>query len=176
MVSIMVNKTAKYCQRILLILAIGMLSACAGVTYHASPINVTLSNIQLVDSELLEQEYMLTLRIQNTNDSTLVINGLSYTLDINGAEFAHGVSNQQNYILPYAEKLIQVSLISSTFSALKQLNKLGKKGSSTFNYLLKGKVSLGARYVPTPIMPLAFEAGGSIKLGELLKRPELPTK
>ena len=167
---------AKYYQRILLILAIGMLSACAGVTYHATPINVTLSNIQLVDSQLLEQEYMLTLRIQNTNDSTLVINGLSYTLDINGAQFAHGVSNQQNYILPYAEKLIQVNLISSTFSALKQLNKLGKKESSTFNYRLKGKVSLGARYVPTPIVPLAFEAAGSIKLGELLKIPELLTK
>lgn len=147
------------------------LSGCAGLTYHADPLNVTLTNIQLLDAQLLEQEYLLTLRVQNTNDSPLVINGLSYTLDINGNEFAKGVNNQQNHILPFSEKLIQVSLISSTFNAIKQLKILNNKSKPSFSYRLKGKVSLGARYVPTPLIPLTFEASGAINLGLPATKP-----
>lgn len=146
------------------------LSACASLTYHANPLNVTLTNIQLMDAQLLEQEYQLTLRVQNTNDSPLVINGLSYTLDINGAEFAKGVNNQQNHILPFSEKLIKVSLISSSFNAIKQLRILNDKSQPSFTYRLQGQVSLGARYVPTMLIPLTFETSGSINLGEPLAK------
>lgn len=157
-------------QLMFITLLLSLLAGCAGVTYHAAPIKVTLSNIQLVDAQLLEQQYRLTLRVQNTNDSTLVINGLSYTLEVNGSEFAHGVNNEQNYILPYAEELISVSLISSSFNAIEQLGTLRNKANPQFNYRLKGQLSLGARYLPTPIVPLSFETSGRIELGKVFKK------
>lgn len=160
--------TLRSLQQTFIVLLVVGLSGCAGLTYHANPLNVTLTNIQLVEAQLLEQQYLLTLRVQNTNDSPLVINGLSYTLDINETEFAKGVNNQQNHILPFSEKLIQATLVSSTFNAVKQLKILSDKSNPSFSYRLEGKVSLGARYVPTPLFPLTFETSGVINLGEPL--------
>ena len=67
-------------------IALLTLAGCAGITYHAQPPQISLNNIQLVNAQLLEQEYALTLRIQNTNDFPFFIKGLSYQLEINGQQ------------------------------------------------------------------------------------------
>ncbi|HIL91672.1 MAG TPA: Water stress and hypersensitive response domain-containing protein [Cycloclasticus sp.] len=108
-----------------ILLSLGLtLIGCAGITYHAEPPQISISNIQLVDAQLLEQRYDLTLRVQNTNDFPFFIKGISYKLDINGSEFAHGVSKQSLDILPYEEQFLTVTLVSNTLGLIKQFQTL----------------------------------------------------
>ncbi|PCH85377.1 MAG: Water stress and hypersensitive response domain-containing protein [Piscirickettsiaceae bacterium] len=154
-----------------------LVSACAGVTYHADPPNVSIAGIELQDAQLLEQSYALTLRIQNPNETALYINGLSYTLHLNGSEFASGVSNQHVEVPAYSEKLMIVSLVSSTFGIIQQLKALGYNPNQNFNYRLSGKVSLGtskigfdARKYAASVFAIPFEKTGSLNFGKLLKK------
>jgi len=144
-----------------------LLSACAGITYHAEPPQISISNIQLIDAQLLEQSYKLTLRVQNTNDFPLFIKGLSYKLHINGTEFAHGVSKQTLNVLPYEEQLLTVSLVSNTFGLIKQLKSLNNKA---LNFRLSGHVSHGTIANPISLYSLPFEKAGTLDLSTLFNK------
>lgn len=159
---------SQFIRLFLSLLAIAGLTGCAGITYHAQPPQISINNIRLVEAQLLEQQYELTLRVQNTNDFPFFIKGLSYQLDINGSEFAHGVSKQSLSILPYEEKLLTVSLISNTFGVIKQL-----QAASTMNnalhFRLKGTVSHGTMNIPASLYSLPFEKEGTLDFSELVK-------
>jgi len=144
-----------------------LLSACAGITYHAEPPQISVSNIQLVDAQLLEQRYGLTLRVQNTNDFPLFIKGLSYKLHINGSEFAHGVSKQTLDILPYEEQLLTVSLVSNTFGLIQQFKSLNYKA---INFRLSGHVSHGTIANPISLYNLPFEKVGTLDLSSVFNK------
>ncbi len=157
-------------RRFLIILAVCLtLNGCAGITYHAQPPQISINNIQLVDAQLLEQRYELTLRVQNTNDFPFFIKGLSYQLDINGSKFAHGVSKQSLDILPYEEKLLTVSLVSNTLGIINQLQALSKTNDA-LHFRLKGNVSHGAYNLATSLYNLPFEKEGTLKLSTLLNK------
>ena len=154
-----------------------LISACAGVTYHADPPKVSIAGIKLLNAQLLEQNYALTLRIQNPNETALYINGLSYTLHLNGSEFASGVSNQHIEVPAYSEKLLAVTLVSNTFGIVKQLKQLGYNPNQNFNYRLSGKVSLGtskigfnAHKYATSVFAIPFEKTGSLNFSNILKK------
>jgi LEA14-like dessication related protein len=167
----------KYFKTLLLAISSFLIVACAGITYHATPPNVSIAGIELLDAQLLEQSYALTLRIQNPNETALYINGLSYTLYINGSEFATGVSNQHIEVPAYSENLLAVTLVSSTFGIVKQLRELGYNPNQSFNYRLSGKASLGtskigyeARKYATSVFAVPFEKTGTLNFGKILKK------
>jgi LEA14-like dessication related protein len=145
------------------------LTACAGITYHAEPPQISINNIQLVDAQLLEQRYELTLRIQNTNDFPLFIKGLSYQLHINGSKFAHGVSKQTLDILPYEEQLLTVSLVSNTLGIINQLQALSTT-NKTLHFRLTGHVSHGTIANTISLYNLPFEKEGTLDFSGLLNK------
>jgi len=155
---------------LILLIASLTLAGCAGITYHAQPPQISINNIQLVDAQLLEQRYELTLRIQNTNDFPFFIKGLSYQLEINGSKFAHGVSNQSLNILPYQEEFLTVSLISNTLGVINQLQSLSENNNNDLHFRLKGNVSHGTFNIPASMYSLPFEKEGTLNLNTLLKK------
>ena len=145
-------------------IALLTLAGCAGITYHAQPPQISLNNIQLVNAQLLEQEYALTLRIQNTNDFPFFIKGLSYQLEING------VSSQSVNILPYQEAYLTVSLISNTLGVIRQLETLSGTNKTDLHFRLTGKVSHGTVNIPASMYSLPFVKEGTLNLNTLLKK------
>ncbi|MEE9287677.1 MAG: LEA type 2 family protein, partial [Gammaproteobacteria bacterium] len=77
----------------LLIFASLALVGCASIPSELEPPRLTLKNVELLNATLFEQQYLLTLRLQNPNDFDLDIKGMSFDLEINDEEFASGVSN-----------------------------------------------------------------------------------
>ena len=98
-----------------------MLSACAGITYHADAPSVSIQSMRLVETQALAQQYQLSIRVQNTNDFPLFIKGISTQLEINGSEFAYGVSRQSVNLLPYSEQVIQLDLNAETLGLNKRI-------------------------------------------------------
>jgi len=144
-----------------------MLSACAGVTYHAEAPSVSIQSMHLLETQALAKQYQITLRVQNTNDYPLFIKGISTQLEINGVEFAYGVSPLSANLLPYSEQLIQLDLNAETLG----LNNTVPQ--QVVHYRLTGMFSHGLISVPTSLYNLPFEAQGSLNFSTLLSSGKL---
>jgi len=162
-------------QLILLPLLSLLLSACAGITYHAEPPLVTIAGIKLEKTQPLEQQYQLQLRIRNPNETALFINGLSYTLALSGKPLADGVSSQYLEVPGFSENILCVPLLGTTFNLLTQLDSFGIANRRLLPYRLSGKVSLGTikfghntqHYSLRTFTSLPFETTGAIDLSRL---------
>ncbi|MEW5057594.1 MAG: LEA type 2 family protein [Cycloclasticus sp.] len=144
-----------------------LLSACAGITYHAEPPRVNIHSLRLLETQTLEQHYQLTLRVKNNNDYPLFIKAISSQLLINGSEFGHGLSRQSIDLLAYGEQLIELKLSS---------NNLGLQASvidpALINqaqpFRLTGVFSHGVYSLPAPLYSLPFETQGELNFAALL--------
>lgn len=134
------------------------LGACAGLGRYPESPRVSLVSIQPRSMTMLEQRYGLQLRILNPNETSIPVEGLSYSLEINGREFAYGVSRQAVSIPPFGEALLDVDVVSSLLDVLQQVQGLGEQPSETLTYRLSGKLSLS-----NSLARLPFDYRGELK-------------
>jgi LEA14-like dessication related protein len=135
----------------LLAVLLTVLSGCAGFGGRQDPIRVTVSSIHVLESTMLEQLYLVTLRVQNHDVDTLEIEGGSFDLQINGRDFGSGVSQTSVSIPPYADDVIEVRMVSTLFGMLRVIQSLQSGGGEKLDYELSGRVSargypLGIRF------------------------------
>ena len=125
----------------LVLLLSTLLGACASMSAYKETPRVSLVSIEPREIELLEQHFGIRLRIMNLNDVPIPVEGLSYALEINGREFAYGVSRQAVSIPAYGETTVDVEVVSSFLKVMQQLQQMeGTDGSLT--YRLSGKIGL----------------------------------
>jgi LEA14-like dessication related protein len=117
-------------------------TACATTGSYPEQPRVTLTSIQPKDMTLLEQRYSLQLRIMNPNDMAMPVEGLSYALQINGREFAYGVSSAEVSIPPYSEALLDVEVVSNLLNIMQQVQELQGEQHDSLSYRLSGKLGL----------------------------------
>lgn len=135
-----------------------LISGCSYFPTRPEPPMVSLTNMELVDATLFEQRYRLHLRIQNPNNFELPIEGMRYTLVLNGREFASGVSNDIETLPAYGEVVVPVTLVSNLFRVYEQLRH-PDPDRKAFTYAIEG--SLNLRGLPTS---LPFNHRGEIPL------------
>ncbi len=133
-----------------------MLSGCA-FSPLADPPRFNLTNIQVQQIGLIEQSFLLTLKIQNPNDKPLNIQGMSFDLDLNGDAFASGVSNQAVYVAGFSEATVDVNVSSSLGGIMDQFQNILQ--SKSLRYLLKGKMKLEGISFTVP-----FKQSGEVAL------------
>ena len=136
-------------------------AGCAGLVGLEKSPRVSLVSIKPVQIQLLEQRYLATLRIQNPNPVALPIEGLDYSISINGEDFANGVSNEGVTVPAYGEATLEVSVTSTLAALIDQLRHFDGSGD-TLRYGITG--TLGITGIPGG---LSFERDGEIDL-----RPE----
>ena len=146
----MTAKQSLTAKTILLLYCALTLSACSLFGGYQEPPRVSLVSIKPLEMGLLEQRYGLQLRIMNPNDDAIPMKGLNYSIDINGHEFAYGVSRQPVTIPPYSEALLDVEVVSNLLGVMRQLQNMGGEERDSLNYRLSGKISLGKRLVRLP--------------------------
>ncbi len=118
-------------------------SGCATLQPTIEKPKVSLSSFRLVDVQLFEQVFELSLRIQNLNQFPLEIDSLKYRLQFNDSEFAHGVSRQKVNIPAMGEEIVQLSLVTSLSKIVRQFQFLMSNKKSAINYQLTGQLNLG---------------------------------
>lgn len=118
-------------------LALG-LGGCASLS---EPPRVNLVNIRPTAISLLEQRYLITLRIQNPNRAPLAIEGLDYRIRINGKSFADGVSSQHVTIDGYSEKILDLGVRSTLLQVFDQLKALAENRGH-IGYSIEGHLRL----------------------------------
>lgn len=133
----------------LVILTLLVLQGCSIFATSPQNIRVTVSNIEVGESTMLEQTYLVTLRLQNHGDRRIDITGGSFNLDVNGQDFASGVSNSPVAISAYSDALIEVRMVSTLFGMLRVIQSLQNDRAQQMEYEISGRVSVKGRPVDT---------------------------
>lgn len=148
------------------LLASILTSGCATVPSDIEPPKFSIANIAPKDLALFEQRFDVQLRIQNPNDKELGINGLRCDIELNGKEFGNGMSGERVKVPRFGSEVVNVEVITSLGSFLRQVESLGNAGNSgnavgnKFIYRLKGTA-----FVDSPSsFKLPFDEKGEVDL------------
>lgn len=142
-----------------------LLSGCGGLPSKIDPPTVSLSDLRIVDMNLLEQTFAIKLRVQNPNAFDIPVHGLNYALELNGSEVAHGVNNQSVTFPALGEQIVEVNATTNLSSLLTQLGELANNGMNA-NYRLRGNFRAGSGL--NSVIPIPFDQRGEIGLGGLM--------
>ena len=135
---------------VLLLCCATTLTACSFFGGYQETPRVSLVSIQPLEMGLLEQRYGLQLRILNPNDNEIPVKGLSYSIEINGHEFAYGVSRQPVSIPAFSEALLDVEVVSNLLNVLQQFQEMSSENNDSLHYRLRGKLSLAKSLAKLP--------------------------
>ncbi len=137
---------------------LALLTACANNSFiqTLSP-QVSLADFRVTKMGLLEQNYLLRLRLKNPNSFPLPIMGMDYQLYLNDQEFAKGTNKQSLTIPAMGENLLDIEVTSNLMRTIgSDWTKMFKR---EFNYRLSGHINIMAGAPPIP-----FEYQGKIPL------------
>lgn len=118
------------------------LTGCGGKgkTVKHDYVDASISQLQLGQSGVLEQTWILTLRLQNPNNYDIPADGMKFLVRVNGKEFARGVDNRSVMIPRLGEAIVQVRAISDLSAVMNQINDMRSIGYQGIDYRLTGTV------------------------------------
>jgi LEA14-like dessication related protein len=145
------------------LLLAGLMSGCAGLGKPIESPRISLSNIQVLESQGLETAFLVHLRVMNPNDMDLDVTGVDCDLTINGKPFAYGLSNTPVKIPAYGSETLPVTVYSSVIDIIKGL--FGLQQREDLSYQIKGRVRMaGGGLMPST---LPFDSHGTVSIKEL---------
>jgi LEA14-like dessication related protein len=142
---------------VLALLVLG--GGCAGLGKYREPVRVTVSDIRVLETTMLEQLYAVTLRIQNPNEHPLAVRGGSFDLEINGRSFGSGVSDAAVTVPPFSDAKIEVRMVSTLFGMLRLIQSFQERERQSLEYDISGRLSVEQSFTG-----LSFRERGELSL------------
>lgn len=137
------------------------LSGCSLFMPKLQTPKLSVVNVQIVKGSLWQQQLRVRMHVDNPNSRTLPIKGLTYVLEVNGQEFAHGESAASFVVPALGEAEFDMNVTANLAGTL--ITMLGH-GSDTLGqsvvYHLSGKVSLSEGLLRS----IPFDEHGTFKL------------
>jgi LEA14-like dessication related protein len=134
------------------------LAGCA--TIDSEALRVSVTSVSVVETALLEQKYLLRVRLQNPGDRPMALDGFVYDLMLNGRAFARGVSDQQVVVPRFGEVLVDLPAVGGTGAVIRLVLEFGS-GRRQVDYQLVGRANEGGSRV-------RFDARGEIPIPKSL--------
>lgn len=135
------------------------LTACAGLPFQPLAPQISIADFRIANIGILEQNYILKLRLRNPNPFPLPINQLDYTLFLNDKEFTKGNSLQPITLAAAGENTLELKITSNLWKIVEQWQSWSSSFSRQFNYRLSGGVNVLNSTVQIP-----FEYKGDVTL------------
>jgi LEA14-like dessication related protein len=139
-----------------------LLSAGCAVTPRLEPPQLSVIGVEIVRGDLFEQRFKARMRVQNPNDRSIAVRGVSYTLQIGGEELGRGLSGS-SFTVPASgeaefDMLVTANLAGTVLRLLERARSDGLPDS--LSYRLRGEVKLAEGLVRT----IPFDEKGSVRL------------
>ena len=142
------------------------LGACAALGTNLETPKLSLVGIQMHDATFFEQRLLVRLRVRNPNDLVLPVKGLTVNFELDGVDFAEGVSARAFDVPALGEAEFDMLVTANAATALLEVfGKDRRKSSKELDYRISGKLStsLGLlRSVP-------FDERGKVSLDSLIR-------
>lgn len=123
-----------------LVLAAMLAYGCASLPSH-DPLQVAVAGIESLPGEGMELRLLVKLRVQNPNDSPIEFDGVALNLDVQGRDFASGVSSQAGTVPRFGETVVTVPVTVSMLRMARQvMGMLDGKPVDRITYSMRGKL------------------------------------
>jgi LEA14-like dessication related protein len=120
-----------------------MLSGCTLLNIGYETPSVSVTSFQIIPTPDLAPRFKIGLHIINPNNSPLKLEGIYYSLEIEGHDVIEGVNNQLPTIAAYAAGDIVLDATANIINSLRLIADLAQQTSGVCSYKLKAKLSPG---------------------------------
>jgi LEA14-like dessication related protein len=128
---------------VLLSLLGGMVGCSTWFSGNFKDPEVELSKIDIIKARLLEQQFMLRFRIDNPNNHSLPVRGLTYTVHLNDVELASGESSGWLTVPANSFEYYEVPVHTNLWRHMNYIVRLLEKPDRPINYRLTGELKIG---------------------------------
>ena len=125
--------------RILLLIAI-FLSGCATLSPDWEDPTVTVTSFRALPSEGMTPSFEVGLRILNPNAADLELEGIVYTISLEGKELIKGVGKDFPVIEGYSQEDITITASVQLMAGLRLIGGLMNSRSETLSYEFQAKL------------------------------------
>jgi LEA14-like dessication related protein len=139
-------------------LAAALLGGCVLAPQYAAP-QLSVADVQLLSGDLWQQRLKVRMHVHNPNDRALPVQGIVYTLEVEGQPFASGESAASFIVPALGEADFDMNVTTNLAGTFMNLLSRGADAKS-LSYHLSGKVSLSQGFLRS----LPFEQRGTFKL------------
>jgi len=154
---------ARFAAAALVALALG---ACATLGPKLETPKLSLVGIQLHDATFFEQRLLVRLRVRNPNDRVLPVKGLTVNFELDGVDFAEGVSARAFDIPALGEAEFDMLVTANAATALLEIfGKDRRKSSKELDYRISGKLSTSLGLLKS----IPFDERGKVSLDSLMR-------
>ena len=140
-----------------LLVALLALSGCSLFVPKLQAPHLSVVAIELQKGSLWQQKLKVRMHVDNPNDRVLPIKGITYTLDVNGQEFAHGESAASFVVPPLGEAEFDMNMTANMAGTIISLL---SHGNDAVAYHLSGRISLSHGFLRS----VPFDQRGTFKL------------
>jgi len=130
---------------LLILVAISLALPGCALFQGRDPLQVTVLDVEPMESGGMELRMLVKLRVQNPNDTPIEYNGVALEMNVQGKTFATGVSDTAGTVPRFGEAVISVPMTASAMRMLGQAFGLMQGGAPTkITYEMKGKLNSSA--------------------------------
>ncbi|MHB8815889.1 MAG: LEA/WHy family protein [Steroidobacteraceae bacterium] len=141
----------------LLLLAVA-LSGCALFVPKLQTPNLSIVDIEVLKANFMEQQLRVRMHVENPNDRSLPVQGLSYTVYLGGQEFASGVSDASFVVPALGTADFNMDVTANAAGAL--FTVLSKPRGQGIDYRMTGRVELSHGWLRS----IPFQESGTFTL------------
>lgn len=123
-----------------------LLSACATLSPGYEEPTVALSSFKALPSEGMIPAFEIGLRIINPNSSPLNLEGIVYTISLEGYELVKGVGKDFPVIEGYSEGTVKLTAAANLLTGIRFVTNMMQERDDSFEYEFKAKLDLGGLY------------------------------
>lgn len=139
------------------ILLIAGLGGCVAPQKVQAP-SIALQDVKLLNTEGLTQYLRIELLVSNPNDFDIPLTGLKFGMQLNGLDFAEGLSDQRVDIPRLGRAVVPVEVTVSVLALMRQIQAVQKKHG--LDYRVAGTVFLDHLLLPS----VDFDREGKVDL------------
>jgi len=133
------------------------LAGCVAPQKVEAP-GVALQDVKILNSEGFTQHLRVDLLVSNPNDFDIPLTGLKFGMQMNGLDFAEGLSNQRVDIPRLGRAVVPVEVTVSVLAVMKQIQAVQKKNG--LDYRVAGTAYLDHLLLPS----VDFDRQGKLDL------------
>lgn len=133
-------------QKFMVLLVALMLGSCATLSPDYEEPTVTLSSFKAIPSEGAIPAFEIGLRIINPNTQSLNLEGIVYTVSLEGYELVKGVGKDFPVIEGYSEAEVKLTAAANLLAGIRFVNEMMRTKGDTLDYEFKAKLDLSGLY------------------------------